>query len=400
MRSVIITLLLSVVSLTGCQSRQMTENVAVSTVKVATFNVSMDVTNYIDRGQSITSEQASTLLKTRLKDGTNVQIRHIAEIIQRVRPDILLLNEFDYIDDPTQGVEAFIKNYLNQSQNGAEAIDYPYYYYAPTNTGVPTEFDLNNDGKFERYRSDALGFGYFPGHFAMVLLSKYPIDQDRIRTFRNFRWADMPGALKPFYPDSGESWYSEEEWAQMRLSSKSHWDVPINIGGKTIHFLASHPTPPVFDGPEDSYGKRNHDEIRFWTDYIGKDKGRYIYDDNGQFGTLGADASFIVIGDLNAALHNSDARVDGIASLLNLPRVNDSFVPQSEGGAQNRPDPHANIHTAAWGARADYVLPSTDLKVLEGEVFWPTKNSPYYYLVADRKTSTDHRMVWLKIKLD
>jgi hypothetical protein len=45
-----------------------------------------------------------------------------------------------------------------------------------------------------------------------------------------------------------------EELEVFRLSSKSHWDVPIVIGRKTVHFLVSHPTPPVFDGPEDRNG--------------------------------------------------------------------------------------------------------------------------------------------------
>ena len=36
-----------------------------------------------------------------------------------------------------------------------------------------------------------------------------------------------------------------------------------------VHFLVSHPTPPTFDGAEDRNGTRNHDEIRFWADYIG-----------------------------------------------------------------------------------------------------------------------------------
>jgi len=34
------------------------------------------------------------------------------------------------------------------------------------------------------------------------------------------------------------------------------------MGGQVIHILASHPTPPVFDGVEDRNGRRNHDEIR------------------------------------------------------------------------------------------------------------------------------------------
>ena len=52
------------------------------------------------------------------------------------------------------------------------------------------------------------------------------------------------------------------------LSSKSHWDVPVRIGNVTLHLLASHPTPPAFDGAEDRNGRRNHDEIRFWSDYL------------------------------------------------------------------------------------------------------------------------------------
>jgi len=41
----------------------------------------------------------------------------------------------------------------------------------------------------------------------------------------------------------------------LRLSSKSHWDVPIDIPlgaglTKRVHMLLHHPTPPAFDGPE------------------------------------------------------------------------------------------------------------------------------------------------------
>ena len=63
-------------------------------------------------------------------------------------------------------------------------------------------------------------------------------------------------------------WYNADELAIFPLSSKSHWDVPIDIDGTVVHFLVSHPTPPVFDGPEDRNGTRNADEIRLWADYI------------------------------------------------------------------------------------------------------------------------------------
>ncbi len=59
----------------------------------------------------------------------------------------------------------------------------------------------------------------------------------------------------------------------LRLSSKSHWDIPLQIGGAIVHVLTAHPTPPVFDGPEDRNGCRNHDEIRLWSDYIDPSRG-------------------------------------------------------------------------------------------------------------------------------
>jgi hypothetical protein len=82
-------------------------------------------------------------------------------------------------------------------------------------------------------------------------------------------------------------WYSSDELNVFRLSSKSHWDLPMRIDKETVHFLVSHPTPPVFDGPEDRNGTRNHDEIRFWADYnSGGSRAEYIYDDGG--GTAGS----------------------------------------------------------------------------------------------------------------
>ena len=121
-------------------------------------------------------------------------------------------------------------------------------------------------GTFERAR-DSHGFGVFEGQYGMIVLSKHAIDTEGVRTFRTFRWKDMPGARLPARPD-GTSFYAEEALEVLRLSSKSHWDVPVRISGTVVHLLASHPTPPVFDGPEDRNGVRNADEIRFWADYV------------------------------------------------------------------------------------------------------------------------------------
>ena len=366
------------------------------TLRVATFNVSMEATNYVAKGKHTSGAE----LFTQLENGENKQIRNIAEIIQRVRPDIILLNEFDYHSDAEKGLLAFIKHYLSVEQHeDVKALDYPYFYTVSVNTGVDSGLDLDKDGIASGKGADAFGFGFFPGHYGMVLLSKYPIDADNIRTFQHFLWKDMPASqLEKIKQKDGTSWYSDEAKNVLRLSSKSHWDIPILVGAETVHILASHPTPPVFDGPENRNGKRNHDEIRFWTDYISSgDSANYIYDDNKQRGGLG-DESFVILGDLNNSPDEGDGHKEAINALLDHTLVNTATKPVSIGGKQNRPDNSFSAnHTASWGMRADYVLPSKNLNVTDSGVFWPGKEDELYRLVKDRKTSSDHRLVWVDI---
>lgn len=359
----------------------------------ATFNVSMESENYLGRYADGVSSQ---VLIDELAEGTSQHIKNIAKIIQAKRPDVILLNEFDYIENPEQGIEKFIKLYLNVAQEGLKAIDYPYYYYSTSNTGLETSFDMNGDGKLEGTGNDAYGYGRYPGHYGMVLLSKIPIDKENIRTFQLFKWKDMPGHLETITVE-GRNFYSEEAWQNFRLSSKSHWDVPLKIGDRTIHVLASHPTPPGFDGEEDRNGKRNHDEIRFWKDYIDESDGSYIYDDKGKKGGLG-NKSFVIMGDLNASPDEGNAIAEGIKNLLNHKKVNNQFTPSSKGGELLSPEnENGKYHTAFWKLRADYVLPSIDLKVVDHGVFWPVEGEPLHDLMLDRKASSDHRMVWIKI---
>lgn len=360
----------------------------------ATFNVSMESENYLGRGADGVSSQ---ILKDKLSKGTSQHIINIAKIIQTKRPDVILLNEFDYIENPEEGIEKFIKEYLNLGHGDTEAIDYPYYYYSTFNTGVATPFDLNGDGKFEGNGNDAYGYGRYLGHYGMVLLSKFPIDKENIRTFQLFKWKDMPDYLKTSTVDS-DNFYSPEAWQKFRLSSKSHWDVPIKFGDQTIHVLASHPTPPGFDGEEDRNGKRNHDEIRFWRDYIDNEGSSYIYDDLGKKGALG-DTSFVIMGDLNSSPDEGSSIRSGIGDLLSHPRVNHKINPSSKGGERLSPtNESGKYHTALWKLRADYVLPSIDLNVVDCGVFWPVQGEVLHDLMLDRKSSSDHRMVWIKIK--
>jgi hypothetical protein len=348
------------------------------------------------------------------------QARNVAEVIQRTRPDVLLINEFDF--EP-QAVSLFRDNFLKVSQNGAAPIDYPYTFIAPSNTGVPSGHDLDNSGSVGG-PNDALGFGFFPGQFGMVVYSKYPIDTANVRTFQNFLWKDMPGALLPDNPatPAPADWYSPQELAIFRLSSKSHWDVPIRIDGKTVHFLVSHPTPPVFDGPEDRNGTRNHDEIRLWADYISPGQSGYIYDDAGNRGGLKPGELFVIAGDQNSDPLDGDSIPGSIQQLIEHPLVNTKSTPASagaveaaalQGGANttHRSPPQfdtADFSDVAPGnLRADYVLPRRNMKIANSGVFWPLRSDPLFRLtgVFDFATwgpvggfpTSDHRAVWVDV---
>ena len=373
------------------------------TVRFATYNASL---NRAAAGQLVSD----------LSTPDNTQARNIAEVLQRVRPDGVLLNEFDYVED-YRAVDLFRRSYLERSQQGARPIRYPYAFTAPSNTGIPTGFDLDRSGTVGG-GNDAYGFGEFPGQYGMVVLSRYPIDYEQIRTFQTFRWADMPGALLPDDPATAApaDWYSSEILEVFRLSSKSHWDVPVKIGRRTVHVLASHPTPPTFDGPEDRNGTRNHDEIRFWADYVTPGAGRYIYDDEGRRGGLRPGSRFVILGDQNADPLDGDSVDAAINQLLDSrwirdPKPTSAGVVEAarlQGGANltHRGDPaydtaDFNDNPAPGNLRADYVLPSRrGLKVKGAGVFWPVRSDPLSRLTGEFPFPTsDHRLVWVDLRI-
>ncbi|ELP33352.1 endonuclease/exonuclease/phosphatase family protein [Rhodopirellula baltica] len=357
------------------------------TIRVASFNV------------SLYGKQAGEVAE-RLLAGDDSQATDLATVIQTVRPDILLLCEIDHEPDG-RTLNTFADGYLAK---GNAAIDYPHRWSIPTNTGLLGDLDLDSDGDVE-LPTDAHGFGQYPGQYAMAVLSRFEIDRDAIRTFQTFRWSTMPGALKPVDPVTGQPYYSDTVWQSLRLSSKNHVDVPVSIPSSTsqasagvepsnhrvLHLLASHPTPPVFDGDEDRNGKRNHDEIRFWDEYISKPKAEWIIDDQGAMGGLKsdftADAMFVIAGDLNSDPKQGDSLRSGIANLISNPRVRDAMPTSSQHG----------ISTAKFGRneiRVDYVLPSSNLHVIRSAVVWPDAQTD----LGKRVRATDHRMVWIDIE--
>lgn len=362
-------------------------------LRFATFNVSL----FGDKSGALVTEFGD-------KDSQRGQT--IAEILQRIRPDVVLLNEFDW-DDTGEAARLFSENYLAVSQGGAEQINYGYRYVPNTNTGLASGVDFNNDGEAaapensQAYGDDSFGFGRFPGQYGMVVFSKYPISTNAIRSFQKLLWKDMTGNLLPI------NFYSPDTIDIFRLSSKNHVDVPINIDGKVVHFLISHPTPPNFDGDEDRNGKRNHDEIRFWLDYISGENAGYIVDDKGTAGPLG-DASFFLAGDLNSDPVDAETRREALLSLLAHPKVNDT-QPQSVGGPEaaendgkandnHKGDPKYDTadfpDRSVGNIRVDYALPSSDLLVVDSAVYWPKATEENRRLVK----ASDHRLVYVDLQ--
>jgi hypothetical protein len=256
----------------------------------------------------------------------------------------------------------------------------------------------------------------------MAVYSMYPIVTSEIRTFQKFRWIDMPGALLPDNPatPAPADWYSPDELAIFRLSSKSHWDLPILVKGRRIHFLVSHPTPPAFDKPPAFPAgvifneKRNHDEIRLWADYITPSRSDYIYDDQGRRGGLKPGAKFVIAGDQNADPVDGDSVDGAIQQLLEHNLVQDPLptspgaVEQSalQGGANltHVGDPKYDTadfaDSAPGNLRVDYVLPRKGLHVVGTGVFWPLMSDPLFRLIGVFPFPTsDHKPVWLDLKV-
>ncbi len=384
--------------------------------RVATFNA------------SLTRDHAGKMV-TELADPQHPQIRNVAEIIQRVRPDLLVLQEFDYEPD-SPAADLFRTNFLQIPQNGAAAIDYPYAVMIPSNTGIPSGLDLDRDGRTNG-PADALGFGFFPGQFAFAVFSRWPLKGDDLRSFQHFLWRDLPDARLPVHED-GSPYYDDAILEILPLSSKNHIDLPVLLpNGKTLHLLVSHPTPPVFDGPEDRNGRRNYDEIRFFAEYLSPESHDYFVDDQGRRGGFYGE-HFVILGDMNADPFDGDSTDRAIWQLIDHARIHRDvalgpLTPSSAGGTQYsewvslKNDTHLGdpAHdTAAFSSfrngpgalRVDYVLPDAQLTVVGSGVFWPQKDDPLNRLVVEQRVdadgnpiynhtaaSSDHRLVWVDL---
>jgi endonuclease/exonuclease/phosphatase family metal-dependent hydrolase len=164
--------------------------------------------------------------------------------------------------------------------------------------------------------------------------------------------------------------------------------------------LASHPTPPAFDGPASRNTRRNHDEIRFWVDYL---SGRaYIEDDSSRGGGLHDGAAFVVVGDLNADPDEDNVYRQAIRDLVTHDRVHPDATPTASPAGQASFPTLDPDDTARWGKRVDYVLPSANLAIDTSGVWRPHRRD----VVAERTSVprdttaqpvSDHFPVWADV---
>ncbi len=439
-------LVVSAALLAGCND---TDYVQPIEVKIATYNLSFDRDTFEELVAEMQITPAKqTELVTAYLDGTIdndndkltaekvIQIRNVAAVIQKNRPNVLMMAEYnnDGTGEDKAALIGFQDNYLSiaQSIDGAggeanlEPITFPHLESYSTNTGLASGLDLDNNGTIGGLGDD-WGFGKYHGQYAFALMSQYEIDTDNTRSFQTFKWKDLEGseiptiticddpAKIPTGMSCGDEWYSAEEWKQVRLSSKNHVDAPIIIptenGEEVVHLLMSHPTPPVFDTGKNK--AQNAAEVKFWNQYIqGKE---FFYDDAGQNGGLANDAKFVIMGDQNLDPVAGDGISDVMQTLHSDPLVNQEVMngelyPTSYGASEHAVDkslahPKPNRISSTFGLGVDYAIPSANLNVVDTGVYWSASYEEGRKLFNDsrigkfgdgKSVSSDHRMVWIK----
>jgi len=262
-----------------------------------------------------------------------------------------------------------------------QGLVYPHLHAPRPNSGQPTGHDVNGNGTTHD-PADAQGWGRFPGAGGSAILSRLPLLTDRATDHSAFLWRDLPGHLMPPTDPTLA--------AVQRLASHSHQQLPVALpNGETLTLLIWHATPPVFDGPEDRNGRRNHDEAAFWLRLL-----------DGSLPNPPPQPPFLLIGDANLDPADGDGLPGAMTALLTHPMLQDPAPRGSHGRSEpaHAGDPALDtvLYPALGGLRLDYILPSRDLAVAAAGVLWPPTEDPFAATLA---AASRHAPVWVDIAL-
>ena len=312
------------------------------------------------------------LLVQDIRRGKDAQVAAVVQVIAAAKPDVLLLLGIDH--DLNLVAASALADRLAEA-----GLPLPHRFGPRPNTGLATWLDLDGDGRRGGPR-DAQGFGRFAGAGGMVLLSRLPIRSDQARDFTSMLWSDLPGQIAP-----------PETPPVQRLSTTGHWEVPLDLpGGGTLRVLAWHATPPVFDGPEDRNGRRNHDEAAFWLRLL-----------DGDLPDPPPAAPFVLLGGTNLDPADGEGRREAMAALLAHPALQNpaprgAFVRTDPGHAGDPALDTALFAAPLGGLRTEVILPSAGLTVTGAGLVWPPEGDPLAETVT---AASRHRLVWVDIAL-
>lgn len=332
------------------------------TLRIATWNTDLE-------------RKGPGLLLRDIAGGKDGQVEAALRVLAALDADVLLLTGFDY-DHGLAAARVFAERLA------VIGPDYPHLFALRPNRGMQTGLDLDGDGRTGG-PGDAQGWGWFSGQSGMLILSRLPVDTAAARDFSAFLWADLPGAIPP---DS----MAPEALSIQRLATTGHWEVPLILpGGSRLNLLAFHATAPVFDGPEDRNGRRNHDETAFWLALL-----------EGRLAEPPPQGPFVLLGTHNLDPWDGEGRHDAIRALLAHPALQDP-APRAEHvtpdpGHKGDPALDTAVFDRTGGLRVSVVLPSAGLDVTGAGLLRPAPGDP---LAADLAAASRHFPAWAEIRL-
>ena len=283
--------------------------------------------------------------------GGDEQIAAFRTLILEIRPDIIALQGIDY-DLRGTALEALIGDLAKAG------LDYPHHFAAAPNAGQQTGLDLNGNGTFGD-ADDKHGYGRFNGMGGMAVLSRLPILHEAVGDYTPLLWRDLAGHIYPMVEDV--PFGGDDVFAAHRLSSRNHWVVPVQTPDGPLRIMTFHATPPLYDGEEGRNKRRNHDEVAFWNDYLSRDT---------------STEPFVLLGTFNVDPVRGLGMRDALNTLLANPHLQNPF---DDTPTADFPEPRPG------DLRIDYLLPSSDWRVVDHGITYAPVASRHSILWADIK---------------